>query len=1149
MRRLSRPIGDLQSHYDVVVIGSGYGGGVSASRLSRCGRKVCVLERGKEFLTGDFPDRLIEAQPEFQMTGRGGHVGARDGLYDMRLGDDIHVFVGCGLGGTSLINANVALPPDPRIMSGPEWPEGITDDPAWQQGLDRAERMLRPVPFPAGRKLQKLMALEKSGAALGRKTVRPPINVTFREETNPAGVVQPACTECGDCCSGCNVGAKNTVYLTYLADAYQHGAAIFTQTEVSFLRKDGERWQIHFNMIGHNREKFAVPHQRISADIVVLAAGALGSTEILLRSKDSGLSLSDRLGQGFTGNGDVLAFGFNNDMQVNGIGVGHPPHVETEPVGPCISGLIDLRGTEDVKDGMVIEEGSLPSPLAPLLPGLFIGGNVLFGEDTDGGVSDESDEAFRRLQSLAEGAYSGALNSTQTYLVMSHDDGQGKLRLIGDRLEIKWPDVARQPVFERIEAKLKAATVATGGTYIRNPLQNTVFGRNVITVHPLGGCPMGRSSLDGVVNDKGQVFDTANSGNAGAVHDGLYVCDGSTMPGPLGVNPLLTITAFAERSMIHLAQERDWQFDDAPKRDAQKLFARQESDQKMPVGAEFTERMAGFMSAASNDYAGAERSGREENNAFSFTATILIRDIDVFVKDPAHTGVITGSVSCPTLSSDPLIISNGEFNLLVTDEASVHTRRFEYKMRLTASNGSVYRFEGHKIVRDDARLDLWDDTTKLYVDIWEGDTPEGEPSARGILTIALGDFLTQMRTIKGIGGKSRIERLGAVARFGAHFAGSLYDIYGGVFAPNQRFDPAASRKKRDLRVGAPEVHPLITKDGKTLRLTRYKGGEKGPVILSHGLGVSSQIFSLDTIDTNLVEYLYAAGYDCWLLDYRASVDLDLCSELWTADDVAVYDYPAAVAKVHEVTQKPTVQMLVHCFGATTFFMAMLAGLEGVRSAVVSQIATDVIVPWWPQRLMAHLRTPSLLGALGIDVVNATASTTDGFGSKLLDAALWPVLTLTGRRPMKSATSNRITALYGQLYEYSQLNQSTVDHTLPLMFGKANIAAFKHLAVIARKKHIVGHDGSERYLPHIQRLKLPICIVHGAKNACFLPESTALTYERLVRAHSPSLFERHVISGYGHIDCIFGKNAFRDVYPVMLKHLEATAYISEAGGRE
>ncbi len=450
MRRLSKSVAELKLRYDVVVVGSGYGGGVAASRMARAGKKVAVLERGQEFAIGDFPDRMIEAQEQFQVSQDGRRVsGQPTGLYDLRLGKDIHVFVGCGLGGGSLINANVSLPPDPRVWDDPVWPPEIKQDQLRQEGFTRAMEVLRPVPYQ-GPALDKLNALGVSGNALRKDVVRPPINVTFEKQVNYAGVEQPACTLCGDCCSGCNVGSKNTVQVTYLADAFHHGAEIFTEMRVSHVRQERGRWRVFFEPLGHEREKFAAADQSITCDVVVLAAGTLGSTEILLRSREEGLPVSDQVGERFTGNGDVLAFAYNNDVPVNGIGVGEPPAVETGPVGPCITGLIDLRDTPKLEDGMVIEEGSIPSALAPILPALLATGGDKFGEDTDRGIIDLIGERARRRQSLLFGAYQGAANRTQTYLVMSHDDGKGRMSLDEGRLKLSWPKVAAQPIFEKV---------------------------------------------------------------------------------------------------------------------------------------------------------------------------------------------------------------------------------------------------------------------------------------------------------------------------------------------------------------------------------------------------------------------------------------------------------------------------------------------------------------------------------------------------------------------------------------------------------------------------------------------------------------------------------------------------------------------------
>ena len=128
--RLSMPASKLKAHYDVVVVGSGYGGGVAASRLARCGQKVAVLERGREFLPGDFPDGVASASAETQMNGPHGRLGSATALFDVRVGKDVNVLMACGLGGTSLINANVCLSPDARVFDDTAWPQRGAPRPA-----------------------------------------------------------------------------------------------------------------------------------------------------------------------------------------------------------------------------------------------------------------------------------------------------------------------------------------------------------------------------------------------------------------------------------------------------------------------------------------------------------------------------------------------------------------------------------------------------------------------------------------------------------------------------------------------------------------------------------------------------------------------------------------------------------------------------------------------------------------------------------------------------------------------------------------------------------------------------------------------------------------------------------------------------------
>lgn len=555
-RRLSNPLEIMKPYYDVVVVGSGYGGGVAAARLASAGRTVCVLERGREIAVGEFPARLSQMNRELQVSSGLGRIGNPAGLFDVRLGRHVHVAMGCGLGGTSLINANVCLEADPRVLEDPCWPQPVRADGLLTEGFSRARAMLRPTPYPGLRRLLKLDHLEAAAAALGAEVTRPPLHIAFEHATNAAGVEQNACTLCGDCCGGCNVGAKTTTALTYLPYAARFGAHIFTRVTVrSLARTRDGKWLL--NLVSHPEGGWE-SRMTVTAGIVVLGAGTLGSTEILLRSRAEGLALSERLGERFTTNGDALANAYNNDRPVNNIGVGYPAKVDTEPVGPAVAGLVDLRGTQKLEDGLALVEAAIPSASASILPALFAGGGPLFGRDTDVSLADELDEAGRALESLLQGAYRGAVRNTQTFLAVGHDSGLGRMRLEKDRIAIDWPGAAQEPVFQRIEEAFMRAAAATGGTYMRNPLSLKLMGGNLMTVHPLGGCAMAGDRNSGVVNHKGQVFDGSPGAANNDVHEGLYVCDGAVIPRSLGVHPLLTITALAERAMIHLVRDRRW---------------------------------------------------------------------------------------------------------------------------------------------------------------------------------------------------------------------------------------------------------------------------------------------------------------------------------------------------------------------------------------------------------------------------------------------------------------------------------------------------------------------------------------------------------------------------------------------------------------
>ena len=1114
--RLSTPLDRVRDHYTVVVVGSGYGGAIAASRLARAGKDVCVLERGREFLPGEFPDTQLELLRETQTQTPAGHVGSRTALVDVRLHKDMNVLVGCGLGGTSLINANVALEPEPAVFDDPSWPQAIRDDLPTRiaDGLVRARAMLRPTPYPeSAPALRKLKVLEESAQAMGAPFYRPPINVTFEDSVSAGGVHQHACTYCGDCVAGCNVGAKNTTQMNYLPDAKAHGAEIFTLASVRRIERRGDRWAVHFQALETGRERFDAPTLFVTADVVVVAAGALGSTEILLRSREAGLPISDRVGMRFTGNGDVLGFAYNSDVPVNGVGYGTLHADGKEPVGPTITGIIDLRNQPILDEGMVIEEGAVPSGLGKVMAAFYSASATVLGKDTDRGVRDELDEGRRAMESLVRGPYHGAVRNTQVYLVMTHDDGNGRILLDGDHITVDWPGVGRQPIFQSVGQRLYEATVPHGGTFLKNPMWSKLSKQDLITVHPLGGCAMGEDAERGVVDHAGRVFASTEGAD---VHDGLFVMDGSVMPRPLGVNPLLTISALAERNVELLAQERGWEIDWAP---GTHVF---EPADETRVGIRFTERMSGWLSTeVTDDYEAAAARAKADDSPFEFTVTVVSDDLDRLLVDESHQARLIGTVVCPALSPQPLTITQGVFNLFVHDPDVPAARKMRYRMKLTSAEGRVFAFEGFKLVHDDTGLfDPWTDTTTLFVTVREAD----EVAGRGILRIATRDFMQQMRTMEVTGATSLRRKLAGQARFARYFAGSMVDVYGGIFSRSSAFDPdAPPRKKRELRAPEPAVETVITEDGARIRLTRFPGA-RGPVLLAHGLGGSSELFTLDTVDTNLVEFLASHGFDVWTLDWRGSNELPTAVGDWTLDDVALRDWPAAVAHVRAATGAQQVAAIGEGVGAMTMLGAVLAGELGILSAICLGAGTHVSVPR-PGRLGR--------GSEG----DGSLHRGDRLAGRMADRLL-KLQRLQKEERCASAVCRRATSVYGLLYEHDQLNRATHDvlHELLSLTGRP---AMEHLRLVAKRGHLVAADGGDAYLAHLDRLAIPVALVQGAESEAFRPEGAEATAAALRSAVRPELVTLTTVQDYGHLDLVIGKAADHDVFPLLLEQLERT----------
>ncbi len=549
----------MRSHYGTIVVGSGYGASVAALRVTEgmsateiLREGVAVFERGREILPGEFPESLADLA--LDMRSRINPLGFLDAT-KAPFKADLDVIGASGLGGTSLLNAAITMRPAEIVWRQPEWPEEIRRD--FQSGqlseyFDRAESMLRPTLGENTRSLPKTaahLANVEPGLPQGELT----LNINHTEGFMRFGVQQHACTNCGNCCGGCNVGAKNSTTTNYLPCAKDMGAEVYTRVEVAFVEYVGRTakapWRVHLKV--YDRSSFLYYTQKVvTADHVFLGAGSAGTTRILLESRENGLELSDRIGSGVSANGDKLGFVYNSGTFTNVAAAEAssslaPP---SRPVGPTITAYAQYgEPGSPIEEQFVLLDGSIPTALAPTaaraLAAAF-GLPTVMTADWDG-----MERAGADLIASYPGA-KGALAHSMLLLACGHDSSGGRYVLGDGGMYVEWPDIDRERSFEYIEQKMQEYAARMGGVYVPNP-RTTLFRGKLQTTHPLGGAPMGSDVSRGVVNHRGQVFDPN-----GGVYPGLYVVDAAMIPRSLGAPPLATITALAERNLAHFASDR-----------------------------------------------------------------------------------------------------------------------------------------------------------------------------------------------------------------------------------------------------------------------------------------------------------------------------------------------------------------------------------------------------------------------------------------------------------------------------------------------------------------------------------------------------------------------------------------------------------------
>jgi cholesterol oxidase len=522
----------MARRYDAVVVGSGFGGGITACRLTQAGWNVCVLERGRRFQAEDFISEPIEAPTLLWH-----HLLNPGGIFDLRLFKDIAVLTAAGVGGGSLVYANVQLRAHPELFAA-GWPAGL-DRAALDPYYERVESVLEPRPTPAEPALDKIRAFRGMAAAAGKAATSLPIAVHFGEDrVNPfSGVPQGACTNTARCDIGCPRRAKNTVDLTYLARAEKDGATVRTHCDVRRIEgpaANGDPWRVSYRGLGDADDG------SVEAPVLVLCAGTLGTTRLLLKNRRRLPKLSNALGSRFSGNGDALGAAFNPDR----------PDVRDAHTtfGPVMTTRIDYWD----EHRFMLADGALP-------PGFTFLIKVLRGEAALVGWRKHLLLRLKYLAVLL--GLSDRLVSPRTvkldlddepiedslvFLMLGQDAADGRMRLtpLFKQFDIQWNRRGSARLFDtmaRTTRELGAAAAAEPFFALgAGPL-----GKD-ITVHPLGGCPMADDPAAGVVDGYGRVHG----------YPGLLISDGSIVPTAIGVNPSETIAALAERNVERLIADR-----------------------------------------------------------------------------------------------------------------------------------------------------------------------------------------------------------------------------------------------------------------------------------------------------------------------------------------------------------------------------------------------------------------------------------------------------------------------------------------------------------------------------------------------------------------------------------------------------------------
>lgn len=853
---------------------------------------------------------------------------------------------------------------------------------------------------------------------------------------------------------------------------------------------------------GSFKEKLRWVHAK---RFVFLGAGSIGSTEIVLRSRNEGLPTSAQVGKGLSGNGGMLSFGYNLDPQLGQVN----PLVRP---GPTISSMVECQDVGHWEKSFIVQDGSWPY----FMDAIFRITKPILPITLPGPVS--SAHNLKQIFSILN-PFTAALRRTQLYLALGHDTPCGLITLQDDFPLLDMRGVERKSSSDRMKSLLKKMTYTFGGAYILQGCK--------VAVHPLGGLGFthDNSGRTGSTSHTGELF----TGKGSEVHAGLCVVDGSVISRSLAANPLATITAVAERSVDLLADRAGLRLNLV----STKTLPESRRDDLVT----FAEKMQGVIKLAG-----------------SYVPLILY--VDVAVSRDKHaardkvSGRLSGTVCCSHLSTDQLVITDGTFRLFEADQARADLSTMEYRFDAVATNGERFYMVGKKLLSPSVTLSipkLWQATTTLFLEVASTD---GRKIGSGILRLSARNFVDQMRTMT-TSGHDISSRRTFLVHFFKIFTTGLLEHFLSPFAPLQypQGDVAVKEARQFHHKVAPKAKiELRALDGvaSTLRMWEpvksqsNEGKIVHDILLVPGSSVSHWIFASPYIKQNAVEYFTRKGYRCWCVTTRFGKqhhNRDDKVHAWTGYDGRL-DIAAALAEIkrqnvtHASRYLPP-YIVAHCVGSLALASALLNGTVH-RSAISGITASQIFLHPVLQPLNeVKARTPltrfyRMIAGDWFPIAQSKEQASSNIVQSVLDTLLRIYPVGSTAEICSSPICHRCDLAFGRLWNHRNLNKATHDNQHHI-FGGTSSTCLQHLASGGRRQTVLDNDYRSLVTEsNLERLRgIPIFLFSGSDNNVFEAASTLKTCD-VLKARGETV-GRKEFAGFGHLDCWMSERSADTVY--------------------